>query len=173
MVKNTTGGNKAKGFARKTFTKASNALRLSNDEAEVYAQVIKVLGGAMCHVVGRGRRDNFIEIGTWVLVGMREWEKEPSKGKLLNCDMLEVYNDHDKERLKNTVTTVDWNCFISNDNKKFSSSSLEQENNEINFSSEQTEEYEAIIAMQLDEQKEGTTLTSIALGEEEINVDDI
>jgi translation initiation factor IF-1 len=190
MVKNTTGGNKAKGYARKTFTKTANVLRVSQDEAEIYAQVTKVLGGPMCHVVdledtqmlchirgkfrGRGKRDNFIETGSWVLVGMREWEKEPTKGKLLNCDMLEVYNDFDKERLKNTVTTIDWNNFISNDNKKFlSSSSLEKEDNDFVFSSEKTEEYEAIIAMQLDEQKDGTKVTTIVLDEEEIDVDDI
>ena len=187
MVKNTNGGNKAKGFARKNLVKSSNALRVSHDEAEVYAQVSKILGGAMCHVVdlegtnmlchirgkfrGRGKRDNFIGIGTWVLVGLREWEKEPSKGKLLNCDILEVYNDQDKERLKNTVTTINWNNFIANDNKNFLASS-ETEESEVVFSSEKTEEYAAIIEMQMGEEKEGTKFT-IAADDDEVDVDDI
>lgn len=186
MVKNTNGGNKAKGFARKNLVKASNVLRVSQDEAEVYAQVTKVLGGAMCHVSdlegtnmlchirgkfrGRGKRDNFIEPGSWVLVGLREWEKEPTNGKLLNCDILEVYNDSDKERLKSTITTINWNNFIANDNKKFLVSS-EFDENEVVFSSEKTEEYAAIIEMQMSE--EGTKLSAIAADDEEVDVNDI
>jgi initiation factor 1A len=187
MVKNTNGGNKAKGFARKNLVKSANALRVSHDEAEVYAQVTKVLGGAMCHVSdlegtnmlchirgkfrGRGKRDNFIESGSWVLVGLREWEKEPTKGKLLNCDILEVYNDQDKERLKSTVTTINWNNFIANDNKKFLVSS-ETDESELVFSSEKTEEYAAIIEMQMSEEV-STKLSAIAADDEEVDVDDI
>ena len=116
MVKNVSGGNKAKGFARKSFAKKDSPLRISEDELEVYAQVTKVHGGAMCQVAtlegrdllchirgkfrGRGKRDNFIGNGTWLLVGLRNWEKEPAPGKLLNCDVIEVYNDADKIRLK-------------------------------------------------------------------------
>jgi initiation factor 1A len=191
MVKNTTGGNKAKGFARKNQVKSSNVLRVSHDEAEVYAQVTKVLGGAMCHVCdlegtnmlchirgkfrGRGKRDNFIENGTWVLVGLREWEKEPTNGKLMNCDILEVYNDYDKERLKSTVTTINWNNFIANDNKKFlvSSETNEVEENDILFSTDKTEEYAAIIEMQLDKEKEGVKISTIDMDDEEVDVDDI
>jgi initiation factor 1A len=188
MVRNTAGGNKAKGFARKNFAKGANSLRVSNDEAEVYAQVSKVLGGSMCHVInlegkeflchirgkfrGRGKRDNFIGNGTWVLVGLREWEKEPSKGKLLNCDILEVYNDHDKERLKNTVTTVNWNNFVANDNKMITASS--DYGDDIEFSTEKTEEYAALIEQQLTQEKAGTKIATIADdNEEDIDVDDI
>jgi initiation factor 1A len=187
MVKNTGGGNKAKGFARKNLVKSSNALRVSHDEAEVYAQVTKVLGGAMCHVQdldgvimlchirgkfrGRGKRDNFIGSGTWVLVGLREWEKEASKGKLLNCDILEVYNDHDKERLKNTVTTINWNSFIANDNKIIAADAGRSDNFE--FSSEKTDEYAALIEMQMAEEKMGAKLATIDDYDETIDVDDI
>jgi hypothetical protein len=87
MVKNL-GGNKAKGFARKSFAKKDNALRISQEEDEVYAQVTKIFGGTcqvttldgtdmLCHIrgkfKGRGKRDNFIGIGSWMLVGKREW----------------------------------------------------------------------------------------------------
>jgi len=188
MVKNTSGGNKAKGFARKNFTKGSNTLRVSHDEAEVYAQVTKILGGSMCHVIslegtemlchirgkfrGRGKRDNLISNGTWVLVGLREWEKEASKGKLLNCDILEVYNDYDKDRLKNTVTTVNWNSFIANDNK-ISPAGDDDVESGFEFTSEKTEEYHALIEMQLAQQKAGTKMATIAADDDEIDVDDI
>ena len=100
MVKNVTGGNKSKGFARKNFAKKENGLKISEDDAELYAQVTKIYGGPMCQVItlegvemmchirgkfrGRGKRDNFIGIGTWLLVGKREWESEPTNGKPLN-----------------------------------------------------------------------------------------
>ena len=191
MVKNASGGNKAKGFARKNLSKGSNSLRTSTNEFEVYAQVTKVLGGSMCHVVdlngiqmlchirgkfrGRGKRDNFIGSGSWVLVGLRDWEKEPSSGKLLNCDILEVYNEHDKESLKNTVTTINWNVFITYDNK-ITSSALDGGggDDEIEFTSEKTDEYKTLIEMQIAQEKVGLKMATIADDNEEIiDVDDI
>ena len=50
MVKNVAGGSKSKGFARKDSIKKEGGLRTSGDPAEVYAQVLKILGGAECHV---------------------------------------------------------------------------------------------------------------------------
>lgn len=187
MVKNTSGGNKAKGYARKNFIKGTSSLRISQEEAEVYAMVSKVLGGSMCHVTdlegtemlchirgkfrGRGKRDNFIGAGTWVLVGLRDWEKEPSKGKLLNCDILEVYSDYDKERLQNTVTTVNWTIFTSNDNKNMLNY---EDESKILFSTEKTDEYAALIESQIAQEKSGVKIATIADdNEEQIDVDDI
>lgn len=189
MVKNTTGGSKTKGQARKFITaKASNSLRLSQDESEIYAQVIKVLGGSMCHVNdvdgkillchirgkfrGRGKRDNFVGNGTWVLIGLREWEtpsdKETSgKKKLENCDLLEVYTEQDKDRLKNTVTTINWSLFVANDTRTAS-----EDDTGIEFSDEKTEEYRQIIEAQIIESNSGNS-TSIIPYEEEIDIDDI
>jgi initiation factor 1A len=188
MVKNTTGGSKTKGQARKFVTaKASNSLRLSEDESEIYAQVIKVLGGSMCHVNdadgkillchirgkfrGRGKRDNFVGNGTWVLVGLREWEtpsdKESFKKKLENCDLLEVYNEHDKERLKNTVTSINWSLFVANDTK-----TTTDDDTGIEFNDEKTEEYNQLIETQIIESKLGNS-TSIIPDEEMIDIDDI
>jgi len=187
MVKNA-GGNKAKGFARKSFAKGSNSLRISQNELEVYAQVTKLLGGTNCHVVdeegttllchirgkfrGRGKRDNFLAFGTWILVGLRDWEKEPSAGKLLNCDILEVYNDYDKERLKSTVTSVNWNNFITNDNKNSSMTATET-NDDIEFSTAEAEEYRALIASQLEQENAGVKTTIVLNDEDEVDVDDI
>ena len=133
MVKNTTGGSKTKGQARKFATpKQTNMLRVSQDECEIYAQVTKLLGNGMCHVLcmdtitrlchirgkfrGRGKRDNLIGNGTWLLVGLREWELGKELGdKLSNCDLLEVYSSFDKDKLKNTLS-INWAPFIANDN---------------------------------------------------------
>jgi translation initiation factor IF-1 len=116
MVKNNAGGNKGKGLARKHVNAAATAksgLRVANDEAERYAVVSKMLGNGMCYVrllgngtsgdvlciirnkfKGRGKRDNILDSGSWVLVGLREWASKQD-----TCDLLEVYNDGERERL--------------------------------------------------------------------------
>ena len=190
MVKNTTGGCKAKGQARKLVVDSkatSKALRLSTDECEVYAQVTKNLGNGMCHVLcidgksrlchirgkfrGRGKRDNMIGLGSWILIGLREWEvgKDDSK-KLENCDLLEVYSDYDKEKLKTTVTTVNWSAFVSNDNKNSKVDEHSAADN-IDFT-DNVDEYKAYIEETL---KAGKQIESIRLDmeEEEVNIDDI
>ena len=188
MVKNYGGGNKAKGFANKHSSKKGEELRTSKDELEVYAQVETMSGGTLCRVKtldgtemichirgkfrGRGKRDNLLANGTWVLVGLRDWEKEPSPGKLLNCDLLEVYSNFDKERLQNTVVSVNWHSFVANDNKMCSDSAVAGE--EILFATEETQEYAALIEMQLQQEKAGTKIATISIdNEEEIDVDDI
>ena len=112
MVKNT-GGNKAKKFASKSFNISDRATRFATESGETYAVVQRMLGSNMCEVLcidasiklcvirgkfsGRGKRDNRIGKGSWVLVGTRSWEVT-TKGKE-KCDLLEVYSDGDKERL--------------------------------------------------------------------------
>ena len=101
MVKNTTGGNKSKSKASKSFVKPTNTyLRTSECELELYAQVDRVLGNGMCHVLcandgltrlchirgkfrGRGKGDNIVKNGSWLLVGLREWENARGDGKKL------------------------------------------------------------------------------------------
>jgi len=190
MVKNTTGGSKAKGQARKsTSIPNTNRLRVSEDDNELYAQVTALLGNGMCHVIcidsksrlchirgkfrGRGKRDNFIGRGTWVLVGLRDWESgesKESKGKLHNCDLLEVYKDLDKDRLKTSVH-VDWSVFVDNDKKN---SNLEKEKDTFDFTDKGTEEYESIINEQSSKQASAVTdEANEKEQEEEVNVDDI
>jgi hypothetical protein len=92
MVKNNLGGNKAKGFARKNLVKKNTGLRISQEEGEIYAQTIKIMGGIIATAIdidgnplrahirgkfrGRGKRDNFIGPGTWLLVGLHTWETD-------------------------------------------------------------------------------------------------
>ena len=189
MVKNVAGGNKSKGFARKNFVKKDHALRTSEDEAEVYAQVTKIFGGTMCQVStidgtqmlchirgkfrGRGKRDNFIGNGTWLLVGKREWEKEASKGKLMNCDVIEVYNDADKIKLKNNLTSVDWSLFVTNDSKMIGSDETDGIlNDTIEFADEKTQEYQDLINSQVTAAQAGKS-NIITDDGEIIDVDDI
>jgi hypothetical protein len=53
MVKNLKGGSKAKGQARKYATGAptNKSVRVAEDDAELYAQVTKLLGNGMCYVL--------------------------------------------------------------------------------------------------------------------------
>lgn len=181
MVKNSTGGNKAKGFARKNLVKRDTALRIAKEEGEVYAQAVKVMGGSVVSVIdiegnplrghirgkfrGKNKRDNFIGPGTWLLVGLHDWEN--TSNKIQNCDILEVYSDSDKNRLKNSVTTVDWNLFINNDTKTIGFEDT-VDNSGIEFADESTQEYENLIASQ------AVPTNSIIMDDgEEINVDDI
>jgi translation initiation factor IF-1 len=186
MVKNT-GGNKAKGYARKNLVKGSHALRASEDPAEIYAQVIKLMGGSICRVNdlkgqemtchirgkfrGRGKRDNTLTSGTWVLVGLREWEHEASGDKLLNCDLIEVYSDSDKVRLKNSITHVDWSPFIANDTRAIGAiADINDVANDIEFADDKTQEYRELIEAHLAAGK--STIITTDDGQE-VDVDDI
>lgn len=184
MVKNTTGGSKTKGQARKFVTAApKNTLRTSKDELEIYAQVTKNLGNGMCHVIcidgetrlchirgkfrGRGKRDNMVEMGSWLMVGLREWEMESTqkKGKLENCDVLEVYNDYDKQRLRDSVN-LDWSIFSLSNGEQ-----VKQSLDEVEFEDDKTTEYQQLIESQI---ANNENIKVIAMdNEDEVNIDDI
>jgi initiation factor 1A len=192
MVKNTAGGCRAKGQARKyavpQSTRETKALRVALDECEIYAQVSKMLGNGMCHVTcidgearlclirgkfrgGRGKKDNFVGIGSWVLVGLREWESTKEGGKQMQkCDLLEVYSDHEKQRLKNT-TNVNWKLF--NDTDRPTGTSDDSLN--IDFTNETTyEDYDNLMNSSTVTTREGQTVVqSVRVDGEEVNVDDI
>lgn len=133
MVKNAIGGNKAKKQGRKhvalsAASAVSNKLRIATEEGELYGYVSKIYGNGMCAVLGingkeylchirnkfrgRSKRDNMIVAGSWVLVGLREWESESVKKP--SCDLLEIYGAHEIEQLKNRVY-MNWSIFPSND----------------------------------------------------------
>lgn len=198
MVKNTHGGSGHKKFGRKFTTGAkSNRLRISEDEGEIYAIVTKMLGNGMFHCFcidgearlghirgkfsGRGKRDNMVEPGKWVLIGLREWDIGSDKAssttikkeKLQKCDLLEVYSDTDKIRLKETVVE-DWNVLESNDVSR-TTKDLETGDTEILFASEKDEDRERLAA-----EMESATTEKIVFKvgenieqEEEVYFDDI
>lgn len=147
MVKNF-GGNRAKKFASKSFNVAPRATRFATEEGEVYAIVQRMLGSNICEILcidgstklcvirgkfsGKGKRDNKLAKGVWILVGLRSWQvttKEKEK-----CDLLEVYTDADKEKLiKNSNQS--FRAFIS-----VSSEEGDMDSNHIKFINERDDE---------------------------------
>lgn len=118
MVKNSKGGKNSKRIARKHVTSMTQrVIRYVKEEGEMYGIVSKHFGG-QCEVVtsdgetrlcivrgkfkGRQRRDNNISLGTWVMVGVRDWENR-GDGKT-KCDLLYVYSDIDKDELKQNTS---------------------------------------------------------------------
>ena len=203
MVKNIKGGSGHKKFARKftTGAKSNNKLRISEDEGEIYAIVMKMLGNGMFHCFcidgeirlghirgkfsGRGKRDNMVETGKWLLIGLREWDitsdkssamkATDKKAKMQQCDLLEVYSASDKERLKDTVVE-DWGLLDDHDISR--SSDITGEVADILFATEKDLEREKIIQEMKSETAEKISLkvTETSLNEEdneEVNIDDI
>ena len=205
MVKNTHGGSGHKKFARKHTSGAkSNKLRISEDEGEIYAIVTKMLGNNMFHCycidgtirlghirgkfTGRGKRDNMVEGGKWVLIGLREWdvpsEKSTSvskgKEKMQQCDLLEVYSDMDKQRLRESVSE-NWSQLDSNDVSKTQLGELSNDT-DIIFGTDRDFERDRLIEEMKSSTAERITLrvgepkeeaVAAPSAEEEINIDDI
>jgi len=183
MVKNTIGGSKTKGQARKLGGGAhSNKLRTSQDPLEVYSVAVRAYGNAMfevlgvdnvkrlCHIrgkfKGRGKRDNFISVGMYLLVGLREWESQDAliaQNKMPNCDLIALYSDQDKDRLKSDESHVDWNVLKAMED----SQKVVKCETSIHFTED--EEYKV--------SNSSSSLTTAEIimceGEEAINVDDI
>lgn len=174
MVKNTKGGSGHKGQARKFVVPSSSKqmvkTRVALEDGELYAQVTKMLGNGMCHVLcqdnktrlcfirgkfrGRGKRDNMISNGRWILIGLRDYESEKAGGKLDNCDLLDVYSDQDKERLKNQVQTVNWTQFILNDRSNTNTNEGDENIDDgFDFTDEKEDEYKKIMEMDLNPKK--------------------
>ena len=110
MVKNTQGGSKHKGLARKIVNASSNNhnIRLPQEDGECFARVISMLGNGMCSVKilqnngvildnavcqirgkfrGKHKSQNLVSRDAFILVGMRQLSGGPS------CDLLEIYSE--------------------------------------------------------------------------------
>jgi translation initiation factor IF-1 len=196
MVKNVKGGSGHKSQARKFVApKAISKTRLAIEEGEQYAYVTNKSGGENLIVIcqdnisrrcvirgkfrsSRGKRDNFISKGTWVLVGLRDWSGTNSDV----CDLLEVYNDSDKSRLT-TVAGVNWGKFISHDmecSNSTAKSGSGYEDDAFEFSNTATDAAEDEFAELIATSKATITLRSIdeeggsgVVEDEEIDLDDI
>ena len=128
MVKNKKGGSGHKRQARKHTTggHSFNRTRYADDPLELYAVCTKVYGGGNVAVKcqdgkerlcvlrkkfkGRGKRDNTVAAGIYLLVGLREFECVAA-GKQEKCDLLEVYSEHDKKVLEQNVSDINWSAF--------------------------------------------------------------
>lgn len=129
MVRNEGGGNKMKHLARKHVNgssqqQANKFLRVSQCKEEVYAYILRILGNSMCMVkcvdgyerlchirgkfTGRSKRENALSQGTWVLVGLRQWDSEKEfavkatkkEKNIQKCDLLEIYSTSEREKLR-------------------------------------------------------------------------
>ena len=118
MVKNF-GGKHGKKIARKNAhsnseMSANKKMRFANGHEEVYGLVTKCLGNSQFLIIcndrverlcilrnkftGRNKQSNMISIGSWAIVGLRNWEtSKPNKKD--KCDMLEVYTNNEKYKL--------------------------------------------------------------------------
>ena len=127
MVRNEGGGNKMKHLARKhvngSSQQANKFLRVSQSKDEIYAYIVRLLGNSMCLVkcvdgyerlchirgkfTGRSKRENALGQGTWVLIGVRQWDADKEFAKVLKtdkkiqkCDLLEIYSASEREKLR-------------------------------------------------------------------------
>ena len=131
MVKNLKGGSKGKKIGRKFMTApVDKRIRLAEEDGEIYGVVTKLLGNGMFYINdpdgkerlvvmrnkfrGRGKRDNSVVQGGWVLIGEREFEScvKPKH------DLLEVYNDMEKNKMKNSGNPIFAKLRSEHDNKK-------------------------------------------------------
>jgi len=149
MVKNTTGGSKHKGLARKLVKAPVNdKIRLSEDECECYGRVTKMLGNSMCHVNlvykdtlhenvvchirgkfrNRNKRSNLVSNGDTLLVGIRDWESN-----IDNCDLLFIYNQNHLNNLSLPSFNLT-NLTNNNDNNDNDDILFDNNNNDLTLS---------------------------------------
>jgi hypothetical protein len=183
MVKNTKGGSGAKKFGRKfQNTGNTHALRYSSDPAEIYACCAKIYGGPNIEVKcvdgysrlcimrnkfrGRGKRDNVISVGTWLLIGLREFESV-KEGKKQTCDLLEVYKDSDKQKLQQHEVNTEWKLLkeIKNINENIKEI---DDDESFEFSDKNPNDIIDLI-----NNKSTTMIKAVNDDEEDVDVDDI
>ena len=157
MVKNLTGGNKSKQMGRK-FVSApvDRKIRLIQEEGESYAVVTKLLGNGMFYANdtegkericvmrnkfrGKGKRDNTVSLGTWVMIGKRDFDSS-DKPKF---DLLEVYTDIEKQKLKRSGDPKFLLLKSEYDNVNESKTN-QADDDEIAFGNDDTEKYKELM----------------------------
>jgi len=189
MVKNLTGGNKSKQMGRK-FVSApvDRKIRLIQEEGESYAVVTKLLGNGMFYANdteakerlcvmrnkfrGKGKRDNNVSLGTWVMIGKRDFDSS-DKPKF---DLLEVYTDIEKQKLKRSGDPMFLLLKSEYDNTKDSN-----QDDDVAFGNDDTEKYkelmETVAAVQKTSGNDANTVISkqtVVMDDGEyVDVDDI
>lgn len=193
MPKNTKGGSGHKRQARKHTSggNQNNRTRFSEDPLEMYAVCTKLYGQGhvevMCHdgvsrmcvirkkFKGRGKRDNSVIMGTWLLVGKREFEVRAA-GKKEKCDLLEVYRDNDKTVLQQKASDINWSVL-----KAQAPDGTEADDEDtFQFVDERTIKYNEMLeeTVNHDKNKGAATLEasddeSVSFKGDEIDIDDI
>jgi len=170
MVKNQNGGKNSKKMGRKFVTNPSatnRKIRKVEEEGELYAVVTKLFGNGMFSANdiegkerlcimrnkfrGRGKRDNNVSLGSWVLVGEREFES-CAKPK---HDLLEVYSDIEKQKLKHSGDPVFSKLRSEFDNKKKETN--DEEDDDLVFGNGETDKYSELLKTVYANTDEATT----------------
>jgi translation initiation factor IF-1 len=167
MVRNIGGGDRMKHMARKHINGAKNSqskiLRTSSCPDEIYSYVTRILGNGMCLVkgidgyerlchirgkfTGRSKRENTLVVGTWVLVGLRQWDAEKEFAskqakttgkKIQKCDLLEIYSPAEREKLR-VQEKIFQDVASENSDDEF------QSKNTVEFKDQATLEYQEIV----------------------------
>lgn len=182
MVKNVFGGNKSKKFARVSNSGERNKLRVVEEDGEMYAIVTKMLGnGCSVHCAddvsrlciirgkfqGKGKSMNIIAAGSWVLVGLRDWESV-KEGGTPKCDLLEVYSHVDKERLKSVSTSVNWDTLMNNDVTNLDKINGIAKQETVHFMTEKEEDYLKTMSLAA---KAPNAVVALSQGSEQEKVD--
>lgn len=168
MVKNQNGGKNSKKMGRKFVTSSSTnkKVRLAEEEGEIYAVVTKLFGNGMFSANdpdgkerlcimrnkfrGRSKRDNSVCLGTWVLIGEREFESCPKP----KHDLLEVYSDIEKQKLKNSGNPIFAQLRSDFDNKK---ETIDEEDDDLVFGNGETDKYSELLKTVYANTDEATT----------------
>jgi initiation factor 1A len=178
MVKNAKGGNKSKKMGRKFLgAPVQKQVRLAdpNEPLEIYGVVDKLFGHGRFHIKdsngkerlviipnkfrGRGKRDNTVVLGGFVLVGIREYES----AETAKCDLLEVYTEAEKQKLKKSGNPIFAQLKSDHDREPTNDGEFEFATEDPN-----EEKYEELIT------NTNTNTNTIRFDEgEEVDIDDI
>jgi len=117
MVRNTKGGKGAKSMARKSASSGSGMpVPVPTSDMEHFAVVSQMFGPScnvilldgttlLCHIrnkfKGRHKSTNLISVGSLLLIGLREWERDQARK---NCDLIFVYDNSQKTSLQDRFT---------------------------------------------------------------------
>ena len=185
MVRNKTGGSKHKKQARKNGNQTNTAVitRLRNvkEPCEIYAIVSHMLGHGNCNVKcndgvtrlcvirkkfrQRNKRSNMVQNGSYVLVGLRDWEVQAIHKKE-KCDLLEVYDrkqyddikadpEYNALYMKDTYsnTTNSSNILVNDEDSRYifdRSTNTKVNVNSISTTTEKNDELDALYDIDID-----------------------
>ena len=150
---------------------ANKFLRVSQCTEEIYAYILRLLGNSMCMVkcvdgyerlchirgkfTGRSKRENALSQGTWVLIGLRQWDADKdfaskaskTEKNVQKCDLLEIYSSSEREKLR-VQEKIFQDVVIDGSNSDHSNDSDDEfkTNNAVEFKDQKTLEYQEIIA---------------------------
>mgnify|MGYP001397864094 CR=1 FL=1 len=173
---------------KKSGPKKYIGVRYAMEDGEVYAKITKIFGGPQCEVIcadgvtrrciirakfrGRRKRDNHIEAGSWVLVGVRDWGNSTDSKQI--CDLLTVYSNSERDSLKKSGT-ADLTALLSSADGIHDSSDTPYQDTTIFMDQDDTNvELEDAVADELAEkEKLDANTTTPHTVDEDIFVDDI